>query len=1453
MNSTYKVVFNKARGALMVVNEVTSSVQNKGSKTVIAAAIATLFAGTMLSSPAMAGDGAWQWDLKTDGILEKNDDGSVHSVKLIGGDYIGFGPTGNNAAERYGSHYASDGYKANIDGDAVLNLGKEVLTQRQKELANVVYQDEPAYISIIGGGVVYGSSGSDPKDNSANVNGNVKINISDYTTENTSGHGALDIRTASVESCVGLSNISGNVEITLNNVHAYDSDIQGGGNINGDNKGPGIPAVNAEATIGGNVTIKVENSLLSYIDGGGDASARPNVSNPQKDFVKCDATVKGNVTIDLKNTVLDLADYEKENHERSVLTGGGASENGSVADVLGGVEISLRDRSSVDLIIGGGCTASERYAGGYDPETEPEFKAGASAKIGKDVSITLDNSSVNWLVIAGGMTDESFYWTEANKPEFVTKPDGDAAVYGNTFVTLRNGASVNDVYMAGYGKGTDVKGGALLTIEDADVKVTGVLHGQGHDSTTQLTTLAFGTADKAYTGDFTAKFVDFDVVTASKGSTVNLGTLDAEKHGRVNGEQSWLKINGEGEFKANLNLTKKNNLWVNAKLTSDTVKLDNAELTIGTGTLTAGTLDLTKDALLTVKNGGTLATGSAQVFTTALNKDGKNTSAGDLRWSNALIFEDGSTLTLDDAFFNDKYAESAYTALKSSAELKKPTLVFSGTKVDLAGDEIKDTGLGDMKDGVVEENTNITTSKDNLKDGTLAVDKTVGGQTLTVAAGGTTVSVSVDKKLTLAGSADGGELVIFDKDTKGDKKVTASGKDGGLTLGSTKNETKGNLSATVELSNQAKLTTQKGSFTVEAVKAADATIDVKSGELQVKALEVTGTTNIKSADNAKTNVNKLTFGANNADNKIVITGAVTAEEIAVADNAKATIHIGSTDKDNNSRGDLTVGKGSLKGLTFFLDPMWVDGQKVTDASRLVLNSTDAAYTLEGKIVVGHNSYVVIGDNNDAKFVELFNDGTLTWGGDNGTLAAAYIAKPVKVTTGALTVNSTLTTLATAPTDGSVTFAANSVLVADVSTLGAGDAFITAPHFYVADTSKAVVVGLTNGQTFKLASDETDNVLNFWNTEDTLVSGNKLIKLTSTDGTITAAAQDAKVVFKGMMQGYDIANAGTIANNAYVSGLVTDSTGKLSNEFMAARFDAAMNTAGAAAVFTTAYDRASEFRDAVRGEAFTGESNRLWAQAIGSKTKLKGISTGAQSLHVDTDAYGLAIGGDADLNGFTLGAAFTAGTGDSENKSVGVKDDFDFYGLSVYGKTAVGDVDILADASATWLKSDLTMSGASDVDTDTTTAVYSLGVQAQKTFAFAVDITPFIGVDVYHVRSDGYDNGHGARVEDSDATAVEFPIGATIAKSFDANGFKVSPNFTFAVVPTVGDRDIDSKVRFAGAESTYNFTFADDVKIRTNLGVAAEKDNFRFGLNAGYDWGNEERSATKLMLNARYLF
>lgn len=50
MNTAFKVVFNRARRALMVVNEVTSSVQAKGTKTVVVAAVSSLLAGAAVAA-----------------------------------------------------------------------------------------------------------------------------------------------------------------------------------------------------------------------------------------------------------------------------------------------------------------------------------------------------------------------------------------------------------------------------------------------------------------------------------------------------------------------------------------------------------------------------------------------------------------------------------------------------------------------------------------------------------------------------------------------------------------------------------------------------------------------------------------------------------------------------------------------------------------------------------------------------------------------------------------------------------------------------------------------------------------------------------------------------------------------------------------------------------------------------------------------------------------------------------------------------------------------------------------------------------------------------------------------------------------------------------------------------------------------------------------------------------
>lgn len=867
------------------------------------------------------------------------------------------------------------------------------------------------------------------------------------------------------------------------------------------------------------------------------------------------------------------------------------------------------------------------------------------------------------------------------------------------------------------------------------------------------------------------------------------------------------------------------------------------DITLKSGTIQIKTLDLT-NGKLTIDGTATLATSSGQIFTNALGEDGTAKDAGELK--DNLIFAAGSTLDVTDAKYNLAYSDTA------SRLVANGTVHFTGTLVDDKGEEQTEVDIGNVTDGSVLDKTDIV-AKPTESGGTVTVDKNVGGQTIIVG-DASKLEIKADKNLTIIGTLDGSkELVSFTGDSE--KSVNVAGS---LTLGKTATDTSGKLSATVNLTKETTggLTVQDGKFNLDKVTAVNGKITVQAGYLTLGRLDVStddGKTQISVNEGAKVTVGELAAKAG----EHIITGAVEVGKLA-QDAANALIQIGTTG-ESGLKGALTIAEGGLKGLKFFLDPTWKDGMEVTDASSLRIAETN----VDGQIVVGQNSYVSLGTTDDSAFVQLFKDGTLTWGGENGTLAAVYVAKPITIaSTGSLVVDASLKTVpANDPAAGSVKFAADSVLVANVKNFKDGDTAITVDNgasITVAESSKAVVIAEA-GQTFQLTSDDEVNK-NYWNKAgDTLISANKLVSFNvGADGKITTEAEDAEDVFAGLMQGAALANAGAASDNeavkSYAEALLSDTTGKKSNAQIAREFDAAMNPAGTLGVFTTAKDRSTELRDAVRAHGGNGTANGLWAQVTGGKTKLKGISTGAQDLDLDTDAYGLAVGGEAAVQNITLGAAFMGGSGKTENDSVAGKDDFNYYGISFYAKTQVQGIDLEGDVSAAWLKSDLTVGGAADVDTDTTAAVYSLGIQAKKSFNLGVDVTPFIGMDVYHIKSDGFTTNHGVSIEDANATIVEFPIGTEVKKAFQtSSGFSVAPSFSLAVVPTVGSKDIDSKVRFAGAESTYNFTFADDVKVRSQLGIEAQKDNFTLGLAAGYDWGNEERSAASVQFRAKYAF
>ena len=846
---------------------------------------------------------------------------------------------------------------------------------------------------------------------------------------------------------------------------------------------------------------------------------------------------------------------------------------------------------------------------------------------------------------------------------------------------------------------------------------------------------------------------------------------------------------------------------------------DGVTATIAGGALTADQLALT--GTVSLEKGGALTTGSSQLFTTALNAAGDNADAGNLTANAGKLAFNGGSLFVNDARYNLLYAASAAKALKEKGSTwdkdnrDNSTLWFTGTLTEAAGGTVD---AGDIPDNTVHAGSLIKADKDT--------------------------KLSINGELALGNTAD------TDKGGKIDIDLNLE-KNGSLTIDN------GKFSIDKVISAEGNITISNGDVKIGSIEADGGKITVKKGDVTVKEISLGQKKTELDLGKTATKVGQLLIDKKQ-DAVHKITGALDVGSLGGDGEASATIEVG-TDKKN---GSLKIDTATnLKGFKFFLDPAWENGSEVTGASSLILNTAD----LESQVVVGQNSYAVLGTNSAAPFLRLFEDATLAWG-ENSVTAAAYVAQPITVTNGALIVDGSLTTLAGAGTvtDGAVRFAASSVLVADAADAADGTAMITAKAFNVDAGAKAVLLNVTANGTYKLTNYAEGVTAGADDT--TFAAGNILaanglyaLDVDETTGTITARVQDAAQVYGSAMQGTTLANAGNAASGAhhdYVNALLSDSTGgTVPLSLIAVRFDAAMNPAGALTTFTTAYDRASELRQTVREESAKGDGSRLWAHVSGGKTKLKGISTGGADLSTKTNAYGLTVGGTAQLESVTLGAAFAAGTGDTKNRAVSAKDDFEFYGLSLYGKTSVGAVDLLADASATVMKSDLTVGGTADVDTDVTTSVYSFGMQGQTTVKLDVaDITPFIGANVYHIRGGSYSNGHGAHVMSSNATAVEFPVGAKVSKAFEtASGLAVSPAFSLAVVPTVGNRDIDSKVTFAGAQSTYNFTFSDDVKVRSKLGVEAAKGNFRFGVNAGYEWGNEERSSATFEARLNYRF
>lgn len=131
MNKTYRVIFSAARGALMVVNELTSSVQKKGASAIVTAAALTLTSTALMAGTTLVADEGQNVDINIE-VPDKNGHGveaNAGEIKTIGSEQsqITISATGKTGIAAY-----SEGYLTILGQNITLSSPNGKATQAAK-------------------------------------------------------------------------------------------------------------------------------------------------------------------------------------------------------------------------------------------------------------------------------------------------------------------------------------------------------------------------------------------------------------------------------------------------------------------------------------------------------------------------------------------------------------------------------------------------------------------------------------------------------------------------------------------------------------------------------------------------------------------------------------------------------------------------------------------------------------------------------------------------------------------------------------------------------------------------------------------------------------------------------------------------------------------------------------------------------------------------------------------------------------------------------------------------------------------------------------------------------------------------------------------------------------------------------------------------------------------------
>ena len=386
MNRNFKVVFSKARGALMVVNEATSSVQAKGTKTVIAAAVAALSLGAGVASAAS--------QTFTDVTLDAGDSLTVTSkdstsVYTPAGTVTG---TTNAASDNTNKTFAATGDTLDTGAKVYLNGGELVLTGTTTDA--VVKADDAANNKTTSGTITLNSVASAGKGTEVSYSAieggtfsKLDLNLNVFNAVNAAAGGTAGN--------VSIGNVANDLKIKEGTLKT--------GTIEGSNT-----AANKEA---GTATITGKNLEFGVLTGTVGGNKEPSATNPGSAY---DFDNAADVTLNV--TAAETVKFNK-----GTITNAGTMKVTGAQGVTVGKEVSIANTGDLTF------TDTEAV----------NFKADYTATAGR----LFIESKAN--TISGNITADSLKFGTRITDSDTAKETNQVVITGTTSNTIAYGSTVD--------------------------------------------------------------------------------------------------------------------------------------------------------------------------------------------------------------------------------------------------------------------------------------------------------------------------------------------------------------------------------------------------------------------------------------------------------------------------------------------------------------------------------------------------------------------------------------------------------------------------------------------------------------------------------------------------------------------------------------------------------------------------------------------------------------------------------------------------------------------------------------------------------------------------------------------------------------------------------------------------------------------------------------------------